>query len=567
VELFHEVVKNAGVTNLKDGKMPDAVFGETASGHREVIIRCNGATTTHFERALEGSIIKHEWVHSNQRAANQDYRTPQSELEAYQAQFKYLKDNGYQVSIDSQTGRFFVASDRQDPQRVKVPSARDIERMISLTYRADVVSGNGGLGKGVNRLVLVGMAASNQAEHRVQIGNQNMTAREAIGFINRTQSLYERLGVRSTAEKTEIETVFKTLMRAVHCDRQPDDIKPQAQLAMKRLNEARDTLVDSAKRKQYDSNGEGAGDRSEGSANRGNGERRNGGQPNYQGPGRETGDWDDIFNQHDRVLIEILGDIPTKQSVLNWLKTKPRELLCRNELTEVSMVIENSILAGILDPNQIANAIAVDSRIREGLKALLSAAFASGTQEYTDQAHRLVSDLKKWNCWNKALDEAVPSEDTQETLIRSQVAALIKQNPSCGSFYNLKQDLTNLMSSWRFSAPFPTQGELKADSAVKAAMHDLIDDLINFVRQAEADRSGFGNLLRATIDLNDLLKHTPLFIPDDLRESLKEAYVGALLRFKKGFIAQLPDQELAKYRTYVKQLRDALQAINLVASD
>jgi hypothetical protein len=98
-------------------------------------------------------------------------------------------------------------------------------------------------------------------------------------------------------------------------------------------------------------------------------------------------------------------------------------------------------------------------------------------------------------------------------------------------------------------------------------MRELIDDLINFVRQSEADRSGFGNLLRATIDLNDLLKHTPLFIPDDLRESLKKAYVGALLRFKTGFIAQLPDQELAIYRTQVKKLGDALQAINLVASD
>lgn len=565
VELFYEVVKNAGVTNLKDGKMPDAVFGETASGHREVIIRCNGATTTHFERVLEGSIVKHEWVHSSQRAANQDYRTPQSELEAYQAQFKYLKDNGYQVSIDSQTGRFFVASDRQDPQRVEVPSARDIERMISLTYRADVVSGKGGLGKGVNPLVRVGMAASNQAELRVQIGNRNMTARDAIDFINRTQGLYERLGVRSTAEKTEIKTVFQILMSAVHCDRHPDDIKSQAQSAMKRLNEARDTLTDSEKRREYDSKEKDAGDRSGGGANRRNRAPRNEGQADYRSTGGETEvRWDELLNQYEQELVRILQMGPTRENVLDWLRTKPRALLDRNGLIQISMVIENSMLAGILDSNQIATAIAEDSLIREGLKALLSRAFKLGTQEYTDQAHRLVSDLKKWNCWNKALDEAVPSEDTQETLIRSQVAVLIKQNPSCALFFNLKQDLTNLMSSWRFSAPFPTRDELKADSAVNAAMHDLIDDLITFVQQSRADQRGFDYLYTTTIDLKNLLKDTPLFIPDDLRESLKEAYVGALLRFKTGFIAQLQDQELAKYRPRVKKLGDALKALTRI---
>ena len=61
---------------------------------------------------------------------------------------------------------------------------------------------------------------------------------------------YDTLGVGETASADEIKKAYRKLAREHHPDRNPDDAKAEAKF--KEIQEAYETLSDSAKRKQYD---------------------------------------------------------------------------------------------------------------------------------------------------------------------------------------------------------------------------------------------------------------------------------------------------------------------------
>src|SRR6266498_450334 len=69
------------------------------------------------------------------------------------------------------------------------------------------------------------------------------------------KNLYEVLGVAKNASQEEIKKAYRKLARQHHPDRNPDDKSAEAKF--KEVQTAYDVLSDPAKRKQYDSFGNG----------------------------------------------------------------------------------------------------------------------------------------------------------------------------------------------------------------------------------------------------------------------------------------------------------------------
>lgn len=65
-------------------------------------------------------------------------------------------------------------------------------------------------------------------------------------------TLYEVLEVSEKASDEIIEKAYKTLAKKYHPDLQPPENKKTAEVKMKQINEAYDTLSDKAKRAEYD---------------------------------------------------------------------------------------------------------------------------------------------------------------------------------------------------------------------------------------------------------------------------------------------------------------------------
>ena len=74
------------------------------------------------------------------------------------------------------------------------------------------------------------------------------------GKIMKEKTLYEILEVSEKASPEVIEKAYKVLVKKYHPDLQKESDKKNAEVMMKKINEAYEVLQDAQKRMEYDNN-------------------------------------------------------------------------------------------------------------------------------------------------------------------------------------------------------------------------------------------------------------------------------------------------------------------------